>query len=129
MHRFHRRRIEPKELKLAASFRLLENSRENGIVVAAPCFSGPVSPKLAIPMSHEARVVQVPRYSLNEVAVVSAMLKSRNVIPDTPSDDAIRRALALTNGNGKEIRQGCVSLFQNDNDLPLSFGYKILSQS
>ena len=124
VHQFHRRRILPDELKLASSFRVLEGDRSAGVAVVSPCFSESVSASIQIPGGLDAQSIRVPRYSLNEVASVGNMLVSQKVLPELPPDRSLRRILALTNGNGSEIRKNCVSLFQDDCGIPLSFGYK-----
>lgn len=125
MHQFHRRRIRPDELFLASSFRALEKERKSGNIVVAPTYSGPISSSTEIPLVSDADIVRVPRYSLNEVASVCSMLVSRKMVDSFPPDLSIRRALALTNGNGKEVRERCVTLFQEDNGIPISLGYKV----
>ena len=124
VHQFHRRRILPDELKLASSFRVLGRDRSAGVAVVSPCYSESVSASIKIPGSLDAQSIRVPRYSLNEVASVCSMLISQNVLPEMPPDLSLRRILALTNGNGSEIRKNCVSLFRDDCGIPLSFGYK-----
>eukprot|EP00890_Picochlorum_soloecismus_P001237 jgi/Picsp_1/2113/NSC_05578-R1_28s ribosomal protein mitochondrial-like len=124
VHQFHRRRILPDELKLTSSFRVLEHERSSGVAVVSPCYSESVSSSIQIPGGLDAQSIRVPRYSLNEVASVCNMLISQKVIPELPPDRSLRRMLALTNGNGSEIRKNCVSLFRDDCGIPLSFGYK-----
>eukprot|EP00889_Picochlorum_renovo_P004415 jgi/Picre1/31445/NNA_006797.t1 len=129
MHQFHRRRIEPRELKLASAFMLSEQDREAGIVATACTHGGPISPRVHVPIHSESRIIRVPRFSLEEVSNMCSMMVSKKLVPELPPDDSLRRALALTNGNGKEIREGRTTLFQKDCGMALSFGRKNTSKS
>jgi hypothetical protein len=121
VHQFHRKRIEPDELILASSFRVLDQpERMSGVVAVASTYGGPVSPKLNIPLSTQhLKVVRIPRFSLEEVTTMISMhTNTANSMPDA----AVKRALALTNGNGRELRQYRATLFQEDNGVELSLG-------
>lgn len=117
MHRFHRRRIDPGELKLASAFRLLQGDRKAGIVAAAPTYSGPISPKTTLPVASSSNLIRIPRFSMEEVSNMASMLVSEKKIPILPPDASLKRALALTNGNGKELRQYRATMFSVDNGL------------
>jgi len=47
------------------------------------------------------------------------MLAARKKIPSLPPDSSLKRAVALTNGNAKEMREKHVTLFTKDCGLPL----------
>ena len=121
VHRFHRRRLEPQELKLASAFMLLQDhDRTSGVTAVAPTYGGPVSPSVDVPLTvSSTTIVRMPRFSLHEVANMVNMYS--NGSHDLP-DAAVKRALALSNGNGKELREKRATLFQHDNGLELSRG-------
>jgi hypothetical protein len=121
MHRFYRRRINPEELKLAAAFRLLETSRDAGTVVAACSYNISLSPNIQIPLAcpETSTVIRVPRFSMQEASTMCSMLAARKKIPSLPPDASLKRAVALTNGNAKEMREKHVTLFTKDCGLPL----------
>ena len=117
VHRFHRRRIDPSELVLASAWRLLEGDRTSGIVAAAASYSKPISPKIPIPMVSSSTTIRVPRFTMEEVSTMASMLVSQNKVPHLPPDASLKRALALTNGNAKELRENRATLFSFDNGL------------
>ena len=121
VHRFHRRRLEPRELKLASAFMMLQDqARTSGVAAVAPTYGGPVSPATDVPLTASATtIVRMPRFSLHEVANMVNMYT--NGARDLP-DAAVKRALALSKGNGKELREKRATLFQPDNGLELSRG-------
>ncbi len=43
---------------------------------------------------------------------------------ETPNDDALLRALFLTNGNAKELRECSPAFFLGEDPLGISLGYK-----
>lgn len=120
MHRFHRRRIDPGELVLASAFRLLQGDRKAGIVAAAPSYSKPISPKIPVPLAGSSKTIRIPRFSMEEVSNMASMLVSQKKLPELPPDASLKRALALTNGNARELRQNRATLFSFDNGLELS---------
>lgn len=127
LHSFHRRQLAPDELRLVRAFRVLEQPPPaNGVVVAAPTFGQLVSDKLRVPRARQARF-HVPRYCLPEVEsaadyFVSEVLAGHAAPPD---DDTLLRALFLTNGNARELRDfGPALLGLPDSPLGLSRGYK-----
>jgi len=134
MHAHHRRPIAADELRLASAFRVLEprgpqasqSVGGTGIAVAAPTFGGRVSPSLRLPRDPGALTLRIPRLDLGEVATVATMLADSAAIPEMPSGDVLRRALALTNGNGKELRELKSALLSEEDPLGLSLGYKAL---
>lgn len=118
MHRFHRRRLEPSELVLASAFRLLQGDRKAGIVAAAPSYSKPISPKTQVPLCPDySKTIRIPRFSMDEVSNMATMLVSQKKVSRLPPDASLKRALALTNGNAKELRQNRATLFSFDNGL------------
>lgn len=122
VHRFHRRRIEPQELKLAGAFRLLDQQeRKKGIVAAAATYGGPISPDVDIPLTASTTsIVRIPRFSLDEVTnMVSMYTDTAGESEPLPAGAVLKRALALTNGNGKELRAKRATLFQEDNGMEL----------
>lgn len=122
MHRFYRRRINPEELKLAAAFRLLETSRDAGTVAAACSYNISLPPNIQIPLAcpETSTVIRVPRFSMQEASTMCSMLTAQKKIPSLPPDASLKRAVALTNGNAKEMREKHVTLFSSDCGLPLS---------
>lgn len=120
MHRFHRRRINPGELVLASAFRLLQSNRKSGIVAAAPSYGKSISPATPVPLGESAKIIRIPRFSMEEVSNMASMLVSQKKLPHLPPDAALKRALALTNGNAKELRKNRVTLFSADNGLEMS---------
>jgi hypothetical protein len=131
MHAFHRRPIAPSELRLAAAFRVLEANPNpkrgggggSGVAVVAPTFGAGVSPALRIPRGRAA-TLRVPRYALPELAVAAAALAEAGAIASVPPEHVLRRALALTNGNAKELREAAGALLHEDDPLGPSLGYK-----
>ncbi len=121
VHRFHRRRLEPRELVLASAFMMLEDQgRTSGVAAIAPTYGGPVSPQADVPLTiSETTILRMPRFSLQEVATMVSMQSGG--APDVP-DDTLRRALALSNGNGRDLREKKTTLFQMDNGVELSRG-------
>lgn len=123
VHRFHRRRLEPRELKLADAFMILERySRKSGIAAIAPTYGGPISPQADIPLTTSAaEIIRMPRFSLQEVANMVSMYCAGS--PDIP-DQAVKRALALSNGNGRDLREKRTTLLQPDNGIDPSRGWR-----
>jgi small subunit ribosomal protein S29 len=127
MHAHYRRPISPCELPLAAGLRVLAAPPApgaGGVAVVAPSYSGGVSPALRLPRAPGARALRVPRYALGEVAAAAAALAAGGAIEGAPPAAALRRALALTNGNARELRQAAAGLLTPDSPLGLSLGYK-----
>lgn len=156
MHVYYRRPLSCDELRLASAFRVLEpgrknlasnkrhdgarpgivdgehglsrsNTRHNCVVVVSPSYSGGISPKIRIPRVPGTHTVRFPRYNVNEVCTVAAMLTEKKILHAMPSEQAMCRALALTNGNGKEIRENATSLLQDDDPYGVSLGYKAMA--
>jgi hypothetical protein len=123
MHRFHRRRIDPGELVLASAFRLLQDNRKSGIVAAAPSYGKSISPTIPVPLVASTKTIRIPRFSMEEVSSMASMLVSQKKLPNLPPDAALKRALALANGNAKELRQNRATLFSPDNGLEMSVPY------
>ena len=130
MHEFYRRPIAADELRLASSFRVLESADSNpgtgkcGIAVVAPTFSAGISPTLRMKNVRGTHKVRVPRFNLNEVSAVAAMSVATEALPTMPDEDILRRALALTNGNAKELRELQSTLFLAEGPIGPSLGYK-----
>lgn len=106
----------------------------NGIFVASPSHGGAFSNKIRIPFSPGTFKFYIPRYSLPEVAVTAAATaeKKKDKDEDTtaggvgmPSDNALRHALALTNGNAKELRENAEALLTDQTTMGVSFGCKV----
>jgi len=128
MHEFYRRPIPADELRLASSFRLLERTEQGaGVAVVAPSFSAGVTPTLRLPRALGTVTLRVPRFNAQEVATVAAMLADAGAIAAVPSEHTLKRALALTNGNAKELREYSTALFTDSDPLGLSLGYKALA--
>ncbi|KAL4439233.1 hypothetical protein ABPG77_004135 [Micractinium sp. CCAP 211/92] len=128
VHSFHRRQLAPDELRLVRAFRVLEQPGPAlGAVVAAPTFGQTVSDRLRLPKPAGARFT-VPRYSFEEAGAAATyflqeVLKAGGTCPE----DALRRALFLTNGNAAELRRfmpGLLGLGGDVDLLGLSRGYK-----
>lgn len=129
MHAFYNRPILPSELSLASSYRVLESSSSKvgvGVVVASPKRGGSVSPSVRVPMDSSTSIMRIPRFNLHEAYVFGAMLKSTKIIFDNPAKEVVTKALSLTNGNGKELREMAQALFSGDDIFGLSLGYKII---
>jgi small subunit ribosomal protein S29 len=127
MHAHYRRPIAPCELPLAAGLRVLAAPPApgaGGVAVAALSYSGGVSPALRLPRAPGSRTLRVPRYALSEVAAAAAALAAGGAVEGAPPPAALRRALALTNGNARELRQAAAGLLTPDSPLGLSLGYK-----
>lgn len=91
----------------ATAFRLLEQPRlANGMTVAAPTFGQTISEKIRVPRPKGSRFA-VPRYDLAEVAATAEYYRGiRGVAAgEERSEQTLRKALFLTNGNAKELRQ------------------------
>lgn len=133
MHEFYRRPIASDELRLASGFRVLESDNntgkgnKGGVAVVASCYSAGISPTLRLPKGTGTHKLQVPRFDLNEVSAAAAMAVGTGALPTMPNEDGLRRALALTNGNAKELREMQSTLLLPDNPLGLSLGYKALA--
>jgi hypothetical protein len=152
MHQFYRRPLAVDELRLAKSFRILEEDGESGsgsssykgVAVVAPSYGGSISPALRVLPNHSISnspkdsgdsapkkkkktttdVIRVPRFDLNEVGSFAAMSVGTGGLVSMPSDVELRRALALTNGNGKELREMSTTLLLAEGPLGVSLGYK-----
>eukprot|EP00887_Chlorella_sp_A99_P004908 scaffold4.g4908.t1 len=126
MHSFYRRPIAPDELRLARAFRLLEQPRPaRGATLAAPTLGQSLSDKIHIPRPKGSRF-PVPRYDLSEVAATAEYLRATRSVGggDPLSEDALRKALFLTNGNAKELRQYAQLLLNEADPLGISLGHK-----
>lgn len=106
----HRRLLKVEELPLATGFRLLEQGTGNAAVVCGMSHSARVSPKMQIPLQHGAERYWVPRYDAVELAHVLTYYHEKEATPDIPSEDQVRSLLALTNGNGAEVRKHSVRI-------------------
>jgi Mitochondrial ribosomal death-associated protein 3 len=158
MHQFYRRPLAVDELRLARSFRILEEEEEGeesgengrsykGVAVVAPSYGGGISPALRVLHPNNSRkrantsgtsgtgdsssflkktidVIRVPRFDLNEVSSFAAMAVGNGALINMPSEIEVRRALALTNGNGKELREMSTTLLVGEGPLGVSLGYK-----
>jgi hypothetical protein len=145
MHQFYRRPLSVDELRLAKSFRILEESENSegggafkGVAVVAPSYGGSISPTLRVLHPNTTKkekssdgtikktvdVIRVPRFDLNEVSSFAAMSVGTGGLPSMPSEVELRRALALTNGNAKELRETAITLFLKEGPLGVSLGYK-----
>lgn len=157
MHQFYRRPLAVEELRLAKSFRILEEESEDGesrgrgsssfkgVAVVAPSYGGSISPALRVlhpntninsntknsvsgvdssTRKKTVDVIRVPRYNLNEVGSFAAMCVGTGGLVSMPSDVELRRALALTNGNAKELREMSTTLLLAEGPLGVSLGYK-----
>lgn len=99
---------------------LEDQGRTSGVAAIAPTYGGPVSPQADVPLTiSETTILRMPRFSLQEVATMVSMQSGG--APDVP-DDTLRRALALSNGNGRDLREKKTTLFQMDNGVELSRG-------
>jgi hypothetical protein len=111
------------------------SNAKNGIFVASPSRGGAFSNKIRIPFSPGTFKFYIPRYSLSEVAVTAAATAEKKKgkdegttaggVVDVPSDNALRHALALTNGNAKELRENAEALLTDQTTMGVSFGYKV----
>ena len=155
MHAHYSRRLDSDEVRMASGLRGCcptlhsispsapsasnssngSNYTSKGIFVASPTRGSAVSNKIRIPLSQGTLKVYIPRYSLPEVAVTAAATaekkkadnnnKNDNAGAAMPSDVALRQALALTNGNAKELRENAEALLTDQTMMGVSFGYKI----
>ncbi|KAI3428497.1 hypothetical protein D9Q98_007321 [Chlorella vulgaris] len=125
VHNFHRRQLAPDELRLVQAFRVLEQPPPaNGVAVAAPTFGGTITSRLRLPRP-KATGFHMPRYTLPEVAAAADyFIDSVIQEGETPNDDALLRALFLTNGNAKELRECSPAFFLGEDPLGISLGYK-----
>ena len=99
-----------------------DQGRTTGVAAIAPTYGGPVSPQADIPLTASAAtIIRMPRFSLQEVATMVSMHAGGAA---DVSDQALRRALALSNGNGRDLREKKTTLFQPDNGLGLSRGVR-----
>lgn len=124
VHTFHRRRLLPTELRLASSCRVLEGAEvSKGLIAVANTYSNSISPKLRVPCPKGSRF-NIPRYNLSEVtAMAQAYIGERNY---DLSEEALKRALFLTNGNAKELRNWGSTLLESEDPLVgMSWGYKV----
>ena len=64
---------------------------------------------------------------MGEVAAAAAMAVGTGSLHVMPNELGLRRALALTNGNAKELREMQSTLLPPENPLGLSLGYKALA--
>lgn len=126
VHPLHRRLLTPDELRLVRGFRLLEQAPPAaGLAVAAHTFSGRVPRGLEVPMPKRCRVF-APRLDLEEVRAAAAAYAAAGATEPgaEPSDDAVRRAFFLCNGNGRELRRNAAVLLAEQDMLGPSLGYK-----
>lgn len=127
MHAFHHRSLAPEEIRLVRAFRVMEQpSPANGVSIAAPTFGNTISDKLRIPLPKGSRF-HVPRYALDEVRATVEYFSAVGHIKGTPDIDTLKRAMFLTNGNAKELREYAPTLLHDDGVLGLSLGYKAMA--
>ena len=126
VHALYNRPILPDELPLASGFRILEASQPNGrgIAIASPTFGSGITPAIRLPLAPNTRTLRVPRFSAAETALFSAMMHSLKIVRTMPTEDIVRKALALTNGNAKELREWTQVLLGDGETIGLSLGYK-----
>jgi hypothetical protein len=124
----------PSTTSTAEAASLPASNAKNGIFVASPSRGGAFSNKIRIPISSGTFKFYIPRYSLPEVAVTAAATAEKKNGKDEgttaggvdiPSDNALRHALALTNGNAKELRENAEALLTDQTTMGVSFGYKV----
>jgi small subunit ribosomal protein S29 len=128
MHAFYNRPILPDELRLAKGFRVMENEAlGSGIAVVASTMGASVSPSVRVPRAKGTKLLRIPRFDLSEVAAVAAMHAGTGAVPEMPSLRALQRALALTNGNARELRAHSQALLQDGDPLGPSLGYKAVA--
>lgn len=127
MHAHHNRPIPADELRLAAAFRVLTQGAGAGTAVVAPTYSAGISSALRLPRAPGGATLRVPRFSLSEVAAVAGSAVAVRALPHAPGADTLRRALALSNGNARELRALTQTLLAEESPLGVSLGYKALA--
>lgn len=98
-----RRELKVEELSLATGMMLLGQDTGQAKVLCATCHSGSVPSYVEVTGKYKRYMM--PRYNDVEVAHALSYYHRQGLLAEMPSEEMVYRMLALTNGNGDELRR------------------------